>query len=221
MNELQRETERFRRAFAERQPPADLSACPPADRIFSAASGELDPAELEPLLDHVSACAECTGSWRLARELLDDRPDSAVVVPAAARFRRPAGIAGLAAAAALVLAVGVNWNAGPPVPEAPVYRGPERPAAIENRTAAELPASAVTLRWRSDTAWPSYSVQLMDDSLDTLWSAQDISATEVAVPDEVLSTLPAGVLLLWQVQAFQAGALRETSDLFELQITPD
>lgn len=42
--------------------------CPPADRLWAGARGELPPAEVESLALHLAECGACAEAWRVARD---------------------------------------------------------------------------------------------------------------------------------------------------------
>lgn len=95
--------ERLRHAFAKDTAPAGAD-CPSPDRIWEAMGGDLDPADVAIVVDHVSSCGACAEAWRLARELkaIETTP---AVIPFAPRRRAPIAWRLLAVAATIVLAV--------------------------------------------------------------------------------------------------------------------
>jgi len=121
--------DRMRQAFAgDTAPGAD---CPPADRIWEAVNGELEPVDAAAVVDHVAACGACAEAWRIARELETEgaapRP-----IPFPAKRHVPGVWPLLAAAATLILAIAA-W---------PLLRGTPAPAAPAATAAAPSPAPA-------------------------------------------------------------------------------
>jgi hypothetical protein len=72
-------------------------ACPPADRLWAGARGELASADVEAIAVHMADCGACAEAWRVARDF-----GGSVALPAPARVFPW----WLAAAAVLVIAAG-------------------------------------------------------------------------------------------------------------------
>ena len=71
MSEIRRplEDDDLQRAFAGLSRDATFGAsCPEPDRLWSAARGELAPADVEALTEHVATCGACAEAWRVARD---------------------------------------------------------------------------------------------------------------------------------------------------------
>lgn len=78
---------------------AFTDACPPADRLWAGARGELKPPEVEALALHLAECGACAEAWRVAK----DFGTPAVLAAPARGFDWK-----LPAAAMIVLAAGVS-----------------------------------------------------------------------------------------------------------------
>lgn len=182
--------ERLRGAFADRsQDAAALSDCPPPERIFDAATGRADPSERTRTVDHVSACAACAEAWRLALAF------EGAPLPRRQPWKGPVP---LAAAAVLVLAVGVT-QLMPPAPSPYRDGGGARP---ESALAVErLPREAFVLRWSLPDGYTTRAVRVLRPDLEPLHLTQNPSGNSLRVPAEALAGLPSGSLVLWQVEA--------------------
>src|SRR5258708_6792722 len=90
-------------ALADRATPSD--ACPPAERLWEAAHGELAPNQVASLVDHVAQCALCAEAWEIAADLATEtasaQPTRLLTFPS----RRMWTWASLAAAAVIVIGV--------------------------------------------------------------------------------------------------------------------
>lgn len=177
--------------------------CPAPESIWKAARLELPLDERVAIIDHVSECPVCAESWRLAAAL-GARHDAAAA-PRRQRFLLPSNVKtwSLAAAAALVLAVGVTFmlrSSGPVVD--PTTRTPDgevlQPAIQDG---ASLPRDDFRLRWNAGPAGSRYDVVVAKPDLFVLVEARDLDSTEYRVPPEALAALPAGTPLLWRVVA--------------------
>jgi hypothetical protein len=231
------ELEKLRRAFAAEGPPDE--PCPPAERIFAAAHGELageaGAAELGEILDHVAACPECTESWRLAVEIgrelaagqavaaAEDQPAGRVI---AGDFRRaePGAVGArrwampVAVVAALLLAA-IALQLLPRIPKSdPAQRGNDE-ARIED-VSGPLERGRCVLRWRlvPETAGALFEVRVMSEELELLAERTAVAAQELEVPPERLEKIPAGGWLLWQVQASLPGGGQVASETFRSRL---
>ena len=175
--------------------------CPPADAIWKAVHLELPLEERLVIVDHLSECPVCAEAWQLAAEI--GQPPGAAA-PARRQRALPSTVKtwSLAAAAALVLAVGATFMLRSPAP--PVDRTPGgagevlQPAIAEG---ASLPRDDFRLRWNPGPAGSRYDVVVSRDNLFLLAEARDLDVTEYRVPPETLADLPAGTPLLWRVVA--------------------
>lgn len=230
------ELEKLRRAFAA-EGPAAAGPCPPADRIFAAAHGELageeGAAELGEILDHVAACPECTGAWRLAVEIgrelaagaaAAEKEPGGRVIPA--DFRRgKAPSAGLRRwslpvgliAAVLLVAIGLQL-----LPKAPTVDPALRGAGeirIEDAS-PPLERGRCVLRWRLVPEQPGalYEVRVMSEELELLAQRTAFAAGELELPAARLEKIPVGGWLLWQVRASLPGGDQVESETFRSRL---
>lgn len=125
----------------------------PNERVEAYAAGRLEEAAAAAFEDHYFACEACLQRLRLAQDLPD-----AFARPIAAR-QRPAWAVGLAAAASLLLAVGLWRVVPPPAPGpgrlasvTPAPSGPTRADRLRELGRFEPPAwSPQTLRGESSS----------------------------------------------------------------------
>jgi hypothetical protein len=190
-------------ALAERATATD--ACPPPERLWEAAHGDLAPDQVAPLVDHVAQCALCAEAWEIAADLAKDaaaaQPARVLTFPS----RRVWIWASLAAAAVIVIGVfvvprdGLNREGEG---AADVYRtelsSGLRPLVPDGQA---LPKNAVVLKWSPAGDNASYSIEVATDDLTPVASASDLRTTEYTVPESALSALPAGSKLVWRVRA--------------------
>lgn len=98
---------RLRQAFITTLP-SDMPRedCPSADDIWEAVHDQLPPARLREVIQHLSTCAPCTETWRVAQELEGIPLGKALPRQAAPLSRGWARGFAVAAAATLVLTLG-------------------------------------------------------------------------------------------------------------------
>jgi hypothetical protein len=225
--ERTRSVEALRRAWAEADAEAVGTAAPAAEspdaeRIWRAVAGELPESQLRELVAAAARDPQVAQAWRLARELHaasvagdatasdSDASDAAAAAPAGRilGFPAPAAAAArrFALAAMLLLAAGVGiWLRSTPETPAPM-RGGEPGLAIDSRLSegAALPRDRFVLRW---TALPPaggegarYTLRVTTRDLVPIVEARDLGAAEHRVAPASLAALPAGSVLLWQVE---------------------
>lgn len=205
----------------------DMAECggPASERIWAARHGELTIEERREVVDHVALCPQCAESWRLAGELGVDAPVADVLhgeqrVAQVLPFRRrgwAAGVRWVAAAAALVLAVGYSYQSWREGPGAHV-RG-EDGAALSSliEEGQPLPRGAFELRW-SAVEGATYTVEVTDEELDLIDRAEGLLEPRYQVAAPRLVDLEAGAKVFWQVEARRADGRAELSETFLVQV---
>jgi hypothetical protein len=203
MNEMTRanddELARLRRAFTA---PAGLAPdpadCPPADRIWLAVRGELPPAEMRALVEHMAVCSACAEDWRIAVAFEKESravPDHAYQPARSIVARIRPWLT--AAAAALVLTVaGIELHQ----PQKPaIYRGVNQ--TVESPLAADeaLPRERFVLDWNPVPGAATYDLVVSTKGLRTLANPQGLTATQYQVPASALAGLPSGTEISWRV----------------------
>lgn len=192
-------------AFPDEAPAPE--SCPEPDRIWAAVHGELAADETHQLIDHTAACPACAEEWRLAREIGRQTASAGVSQTAATggrvlamghRFRRLAApLAGLAAAAVLLLVVGMPRDS----PAPPNFRDGEM---MEIRSLLPrdvvLARDSCVLRW-SEIEDVLYNVLVSDADLVVVARAENLAQSRFQVPPQSLARLAAGAELYWQVEA--------------------
>jgi hypothetical protein len=196
--------------------------CVPIERL----GGMLTPAENE----HVAHCVRCQTELALLREFTDgetsadERPavDAIVdrlergahaaasnVVPLASR-RKTSGTRMLAAAAMLVIALGLGYvaiNREPPVSitqtNTDVYRS-SRIRVIVPAT-EEVPTAPVELRWEAIPGATSYEVKIVEVDQTMLWRTST-RESRVAIPPQVVALFVPGKTIQWHVTALRGAA---------------
>ena len=221
---------------------ADLSGgagCPPSERIWAAALGELSSDEAMALLDHSGSCGACAAAFRLARELAAEamalldhsgscgacaaafrlaRELAAEAAPAPAvvhlkeRGARWAAVGGLAIAASLAVVVLLRTR-----PVEPIWRGDAGVAVRSLLSDEPQPRAALILRW-SGPPGARYGVTLTTNDLRKLFRASGLERSEVRVPPSALEGVGPGAELIWQVEVTLPDGARSASPAFLLRL---
>jgi hypothetical protein len=187
------------------------------ERIWLAVSGELPAAERRELVERVATDAACAEAWRVASELrqaLD--AEGATVAPGSAPGWKSRW---LAAAAALLVstAVGVVWLLNRPSGDefraSPGY-------VVESLVPADaqLPRNAFRLRWTPGPAGSRYEARVTTADLQLLAMPYDLTTAEIVLDPAVLSTVPGGASVLWQVDVLLPAGQRITSPTFVTRV---
>jgi len=194
--------------------------CPPSERIFAGATGELSPEELTRLLEHVRACAWCATSWGLAREVAapveaargEGGNGGGEVVSLLGR-RGAWAVAGAALLAAALALVSVRVG----LPErTPVYRSAQE-ASLSARTPAVLPRESFALAW-SEVPGATYEITVLGPDLAVVARASGLAKPEWVVPADDLAGLPDGTSLSWTVEAVDADGARLAQATFHTRL---
>jgi hypothetical protein len=202
------ELARLRKAFAAPGPAPEPGGCPPSDRIWLAVRGELPPADLRGILDHVATCSACAEDWRIAMAFEEEaRATGAIAVPAArSRFGMRA-LRPFLVAAALVVATVTGYQLHQPLhqPKAPVSidrggEGEQTDIRSLLPTGHEvLSRDHFVLRWTADPRAESYSLLVSTSKLDLLFQKEGITGTTFQVPADALKGLRSGAKVSWLV----------------------
>lgn len=176
--------------------------------------GDVTAAERRRVEEHAEACSSCRAALVDVLRAVDSyagaNPAHGRARADTRRRRLLAGIAGLAAAAVVLLVVGLP-SAQSPV-EQPVRAplgGESGQSDIQVASPADndtVPAVGARLTWSSSGA-DVYSVTIQDDAGTPLWSVQT-SDTSLAVPAD--AGLTAGRLYFWRVDGVTAGITSTT-----------
>jgi hypothetical protein len=191
MSEPTEPIERLRAAFAARADVPSAEECPDAERLWRAVKRDLPAEDRRALVAHTAACPSCAAAWRIAREL-GPRP--------AARMPPTRSWAPLAAAAVVVLGLGIALLVARGPGRAPQYRE-SATITILSLTAEDvpLPRTRCVLRWTPAPEGSRYDLRVTTEALHVVHEAQDLTSAEHLVPEVALAQLPAGTRLLWQV----------------------
>jgi hypothetical protein len=188
-----------------------VPGCPPAERVWDAVRGGVAGRECREIVEHTAACGACAEAWRLAVDL---RRELASAAPGGAAERARRRWAPLAAAAGLLLALGLAWRLGLPVAK-PAYREPPGTAVQslipEDRT---LRRERFLLRWSSDAAGARYNLLVSREDLEPVARARGLAEPRFLVPVAALADLPGGARLLWQVEVLLPDGERRLSPTF-------
>lgn len=182
--------------------------CPDAETIWDAAAGELPVDERRQVVSHLATCSECNHAWRLAWAMQTEmrRNEEGTVVNGPWSWTRYTSQ--IAAAALLVLTLGVGvLLTGPEVEtHPPVHRGlaPTAEAEIESLIpeGEALPRDNFVLRWTSSYENPTYDLRVMDATMESLTSKTGLREAKFRVAPEFLEPIRSGSSVYWSVQAF-------------------
>ncbi len=185
---------------------------PDPDRLWAAVAGELTPEERQQLVEQTAGSPELAEDWRLVEHVYRESGEAGEVVPMRAPAARRYGW--LAAAAAVVAAVGLwqvpRWLE----PDPPVFREPPKEAIRSLIPEDEsLPRERCVLRW-SGPEGAVYDLSVTTEELEPVASVRGLDLAEYQVPAEDLRQLPAGSRLLWRVEAAAPGGRRSSATFF-------
>lgn len=199
----QPDVERLRQALASL---GDQSQWPEVDaeRLFAALHGEIDAEARRKVVDELIENPRAAAVWRLARELDPVEASSDSTAPLAPTTKtRP--WAWLPIAATLFLAVGAIWQFVPRQSEVPSYRsGEARRIDSLLPESGRLSRAEPVLRWRVIEG-ARYRVRVLTPDLDVLDESEELHTATYRLTPTVLSRIPAGGRLLWQVEARTPG----------------
>jgi hypothetical protein len=208
----EREIAALRDAFASLSHRATPEVgCPTPDHIWEAAHGGLTQAETHEVIDHTASCGVCAEAWRIACAV-ETTVGGAVVEARRWSWRWMA----VAAAAVVVLVAGATVQ----------FRSRQAPPAATYREAREdvirslvpeaeaLPRDAFVLRWTPGPEGSRYNLRVARSDLTELVHAKGLSAAEQRIEPSVISTVPTGDRLLWQVEMILPDGRRTQSATF-------
>jgi hypothetical protein len=172
-----------------------------AERLFTALHGETDAEARRRIVDELIDNPRAAAVWRLARELDPVAASSSATAPT----MKTRSWTWLPIAATLFLAVGALWQFVPRQSELPVYRSGEI-RRIDSLLPEDgrLSRAEPLLRW-SAIEGARYRVRILTPDLDVLDESEDLDTATYRLAPIVLSRIPAGGRLLWQVEARAAG----------------
>lgn len=197
-------------ASHEAPSPADI------DQIWRAVSGDLPAEERRRLVDRMATDAALAESWRIAQELYQAAPRSEGGVTPTRFWTR----SWMGAAAALLVAVGVGvavqlWRltVQDTFRESAAY-------VVESQLKADasLPRNAFRLQWTPGPAGSRYRVRVTTEDLTILTTASDLSAPELVVSRERLSTVTSGSRVFWQVDVTLPEGTTVSSQTFVVRV---
>ncbi len=191
--------------------------CPVPDSIWEALRGGMSARSTVAIVEHTSRCHACAEAWRLGHELAGQRRAETSEVARATAFRAPAfGVwASLAAAALLLIAVGIGVVIPPPGQHPDVTRAsPEGTIRSLVEATAPLPRDACVLKWSAEAAGTRYTLRVGTQDLTPIASVQRLEQPEYQVPESSLETLPPGATIVWRVEATLPDGRRIASQAF-------
>lgn len=204
MTTVSDEITRLREAFAACASPP-VGDCPPPEKIWEALHGELPPGDFREVVDHTAACASCAADWRLAHAFDMQSGDATAVPERAVRRVRFQTLQPwlAAAAAAVVLVVGFQWNEWMSRDEPALRDGTEQTAIVIHSLIPEnqpLSRQHCLLRW-SGPEEATYNIEISTEQLEIIPTTRDLRTSAYLVPESSLAKHPAATKLIWRVEA--------------------
>lgn len=220
MNENRPSLEDLRAAFASLSANATPGPdCPVPESIWEALRGGMSSRSTAVIVEHTARCHACAEAWRLGREFAGQRradtgaPARTMTFP----FRAPAfGVwAGLAAAALLLIVVGIGIVM-PPKGQQPIVMRAGEGKTIQSlvEEAASLPRDACVLKWSAPAAGARYTLRVGTQDLTPIASVQGLERLEYRVPMKNLESLPSGATIVWRVEAYLPDGRHVASQAF-------
>ena len=206
------------RARFEAEYPSAPGGCPPAERIWEAAAGELSFEATGAIIDHTARCSDCAQAWKLALTMHEQTPDEVARGPGRLlAFRRPSVLVPAGVGLAALAALGVLVLRGAVV-------SLERPSQVTFRGDTERirsltppgphPHDAIQLRWSAYPGAKRYSVTVVDSSFKVLFRAAGLAGTEIRLPEGTIA--PGRVF--WSVSAYLPDDRIVESEGFTLEV---
>lgn len=221
-------TLRLREAFASLgETAAPRPDCPPPDRLWAAAIGESTAEERQEVVAHMATCASCASAFRLARGLSQEQASAQASpltpVQPVRLIKRPwvrwgAGLAAAAALVAILTPLGL-WQPKPPSPQ---YRG-ERDGEVRSlvhngEDGATLPRDRAELLWTAGPPGSRYEVRVLTRDGDEVVVESGLKSPRYLIPPSVLTDLPPGALLHWQVKVSRPDGASAQSKTFSIRL---
>ena len=218
MTELRAADERLAEAFRAlgetdgAEVPEDLR-----ERIWLAVSGALTPDERRDLVERTVTDPGAAEAWRIASELwrasqASEAGAAAVPAPGLATRWAPRW---LAAAAVLLVGTAFGLFSVLTRPSGDEFRAP--PGLVVKSlvpAGGALSRHAFRLRWTPGPEGSRYQVRVTTEELHVLATAVDLTAPEYTVAPAMLTQLPGGASVFWQVDVSLLNGERLTSATF-------
>jgi hypothetical protein len=188
-------------------PHDDGRHCPGDEAIHDAVTGTASIEQRRRIVDHTAVCGACSQSWRLALEL--ERAQPGVTVMEARPRQAPQRAVNwiMAAAAAIVAAIGIVWllpqfDPGIPPPSgSSVLRGNEqRTFELQGPKEFRLDEASLTLSWEPVEGAREYRVRIVNEALVGL-HAETVDEARLTLSSKVLEQTVDGQTIFWFVQA--------------------
>ncbi len=209
MNTDDRELAGLREALeslGERSQPTEN--CFQADKIWEAVHGEAQPDELRALVDHMSTCLVCAEAWEVAEDVRASEARTRRALPHSTSVASPRRLWWLSSVAAVLLfVIGAQWLPWQEWRFGSEFRGGDD-ATIRSLLAEDepLPRQSCLLRWQGPDDSLRYDVSVTwvtTEQHRILFEAQNLTRTELLIPEDRLHDVPAGARLIWRVKALK------------------
>ena len=207
--------ERLREAFQALGDASQQALSPDeVDRVWQAVSGTLPAAERRDLVERMAADPALAATWRVAQELQRASAPGA----SAARTSRSWVLAGLAAAAVLLIGVTISVYQRRAPDENTFRSGGTYAVASLVQPDATLPRDRFRLRWTPGPQGSRYQVTVTTEDLRVLTTVQALTMAELTVEGGLLADVAPGGRVLWQVVATLPGGESVSSQTFVVRV---
>ena len=189
-------------------------ACPTPEELWALTRGELASDSARRVVLHSSRCASCAAALRIAVEMgeqLEPRAAAPNVFP----LRRLTVGLGLAAAIAATIVVVPRLS---PTDIEVHERGGAEDGVRSLVPSTPRPRSRLVLEWSAYPGALRYRVTLASADLHVLLQKEGVTGTRVEVPESVLTSIPSGARLVWEVEAILPDGRAIKSAAFDLTI---
>lgn len=218
MTDRRAEEERLREAFQSLSR-ASLTECSEGDLdlVWRAVSGQLPADQRRDLVDRMASDPACAEAWRVAHHFWQSA-HAGVTAEEPVRYARvwtPSWLA-VAATVCIGIAVAIVQFTRPAGDE---FR--DQPGlTVEALTPAEtlVARDAVWLRWKPGPPGSRYTLRVTTEDLQVLTTARELTAPEYRVEPDVLSKLPPGTRILWQLDVALPGGEVISSQTFAVRV---
>lgn len=194
------------------------------DRVWRAVSGELPAEERRDLVDRMAGDAALAEAWRSAQELsraaaAGARSEGRVPLWRTSRTWRTSRVSWLAAAAVLIIGIGVGIVYQRSGLRDETFRDPGH-YVVESLVQPDvtLPREAFRLRWTPGPPDTRYQVTVTTEDLRVLATVQGLTAPELTLDGRRLSDVAPGARVLWQVMAALPGGESVASQTFVARV---
>lgn len=190
------------------------------DRVWRAVAGTLPVAERHDLIDRLATDPALAEAWRVAHDLQQANETTQAAATPVRRHATSWPLPWLAAAAALLIGAATVVVIQRSRPEVNDTFRTSNHYVVESLVPpdATLARDAFRLRWTPGPPQSRYQVRVTTEDLRVLKTATDLTTSELVIERSLLSEIPAGARVLWQVDVALPGGERVSSETFTTRV---